>query len=205
MGLREQKKQRRNKRVLQAAMVLFHEKGFEGTTMSAVAERADLAVGTLYNYYSNKDQLFIAVLKDEFSRIGFGSASLAEGQDPVQFLMQPMERLLLLLQAHEKDMWLELSAAIYKAGRTVEEPVFELDWMLITELTNRLSLLKQGGFLMSTVDPTRAGMILFGSFLFRFQMYLMTRAFTADAMKAELLADIKLIFQGFRPQIGEEL
>lgn len=205
MGLREQKKQRRNKRVLQAAMALFHEKGFAGTTMSAVAARADLAVGTLYNYYSSKDQLLIAVLKDEFSRIGFGPADFEEGQDPVQFIMQPMERLLLLLQAHDKDMWLELSAAIYKAGRTVDEAVFELDWMLIAELTGRLSVLKQADILASTVDTTRAGMILFSSFLFRFQMYLMGKGVTTDTLKAELLADIELIFQGFRQQTGEEL
>lgn len=205
MGLREQKKQRRNKRVLQAAMALFHEKGFAGTTMSAVAACADLAVGTLYNYYSSKDQLLIAVLKDEFSRIGFGPADFEEGQDPVQFIMQPMERLLLLLQAHDKDMWLELSAAIYKAGRTVDEAVFELDWMLIAELTGRLSVLKQADILASTVDTTRAGMILFSSFLFRFQMYLMGKGVTTDTLKAELLADIELIFQGFRQQTGEEL
>jgi AcrR family transcriptional regulator len=49
-------------RIEAAALAIFAEDGFRGATMSAIAERADLAVANLYRYYKNKDALFEAVV-----------------------------------------------------------------------------------------------------------------------------------------------
>jgi AcrR family transcriptional regulator len=49
-------------RIEAAALAIFAEQGFRGATMSAIAERADLAVANLYRYYKNKDALFDAVV-----------------------------------------------------------------------------------------------------------------------------------------------
>lgn len=44
-------------RILEAALSLFSERGFEGTTMRAVAERADVSVGSAYYYFASKEHL----------------------------------------------------------------------------------------------------------------------------------------------------
>ena len=44
-------------RILEAALSLFRERGFEGTTMRAVAERADVSVGSAYYYFASKEHL----------------------------------------------------------------------------------------------------------------------------------------------------
>lgn len=49
-------------RIQAAALAIFAEHGFAGATMSAIAERADVAVANLYRYYKNKDALFDAVI-----------------------------------------------------------------------------------------------------------------------------------------------
>lgn len=52
-------------RILDAARAVFARDGFEGATMRAIAEGAQLAVGTLFNYFANKrDLLFAALLHD---------------------------------------------------------------------------------------------------------------------------------------------
>ncbi len=44
-------------RILQAALDLFRERGYDETTMRAVAERADVSLGNAYYYYASKEHL----------------------------------------------------------------------------------------------------------------------------------------------------
>lgn len=44
--------------ILERAVQLFAKHGFDGTTMDMVAEAAEVSKGTLYNYFSNKQELF---------------------------------------------------------------------------------------------------------------------------------------------------
>lgn len=48
-----------NKRqaVLQAALALIDARGFHGTSMAAIAERADVGAGTIYRYFEGKEDL----------------------------------------------------------------------------------------------------------------------------------------------------
>ncbi len=46
--------------ILRAARDQIAEFGFAGASMSAIAREADVATGTLYRYFENKDALFIA-------------------------------------------------------------------------------------------------------------------------------------------------
>ena len=51
----------RRKRCLRAAEELFKRVGFRAVTMELVAREANVAKATLYSYFKNKDELFIAV------------------------------------------------------------------------------------------------------------------------------------------------
>ena len=53
-GLRESKREARLRGITEAAIALFSERGFEATTMEAIAEAAGLGTGTLYNYFPSK-------------------------------------------------------------------------------------------------------------------------------------------------------
>ena len=64
-GLRERKKEERKEKILAVALELFEQEGFETTTMEKIAVKADLAVGTLYNYYPSKVDLFFMIIYSE--------------------------------------------------------------------------------------------------------------------------------------------
>jgi AcrR family transcriptional regulator len=49
--------------ILDAAEAVAAEKGLEGTSIAAIAERAGVAVGTLYNYFPDRDALLVALVK----------------------------------------------------------------------------------------------------------------------------------------------
>ena len=59
----------RRKRILDATMAIASKGGYEAVQMRAVAERADVAVGTLYRYFPSKVHLLVSALGREFDRI----------------------------------------------------------------------------------------------------------------------------------------
>jgi len=58
------KQNERRQRVVAAAMQLAEEGGYEAVQMRDVAARAEVALGTVYRYFSSKDQLLGAVWSD---------------------------------------------------------------------------------------------------------------------------------------------
>lgn len=61
--------------IFKFAKELFYEKGYEQVSMKDISERSGIAVGTLYNYYSNKKELYFSVLEksweDTFEKLNF--------------------------------------------------------------------------------------------------------------------------------------
>jgi TetR/AcrR family transcriptional regulator, cholesterol catabolism regulator len=58
----------RRQRILDATLALASKGGFDAVQMRAVAERADVALGTLYRYFPSKIHLLVSALAQEFER-----------------------------------------------------------------------------------------------------------------------------------------
>ena len=68
--------------MLEAALAVFGEKGFEGATLDEVAERAEFGKGTLYNYFpGGKDELYLALF-DEYVVTGMETVIAEAFEDP---------------------------------------------------------------------------------------------------------------------------
>jgi AcrR family transcriptional regulator len=57
MGLRERKRQHTRQQLINAAMRLFEEKGYEQTTVAEIALAADVSTKTFFNYFTSKDEV----------------------------------------------------------------------------------------------------------------------------------------------------
>ncbi len=66
---RERERIRRRQEILDAARAVFASKGFTEATLDDVALRAEFGKGTLYNYFENKEALFVSVLEDSFETL----------------------------------------------------------------------------------------------------------------------------------------
>jgi AcrR family transcriptional regulator len=60
-GRRQRRIARRRKEILTAAAHIFAQKGYAGTTTKEIADAADVAEGTLYNYFGGKREILRAV------------------------------------------------------------------------------------------------------------------------------------------------
>jgi AcrR family transcriptional regulator len=76
VGQRERNKAEKRHRIEEAALALFREKGYDGTTTREIARRAGVALGTLFTYASDKRDLLFLVYNDRqdaLRREAFGS------------------------------------------------------------------------------------------------------------------------------------
>jgi AcrR family transcriptional regulator len=64
-GVRSRSQHQRRKRIVQAAAALASRGGVEAMQMRPVAERAGVALGTLYRYFPSKMDLVVAVVSEE--------------------------------------------------------------------------------------------------------------------------------------------
>jgi AcrR family transcriptional regulator len=102
LSRRERKKQETRQALLQAAWVLFHDKGFDDTTIEEITERADVAKGTFFNYFSSKDALLGEWALWRFSKL---HEALDVGGGAPQSPVARIELLLRLLHEQMLDDW----------------------------------------------------------------------------------------------------
>jgi TetR/AcrR family transcriptional regulator len=70
LSRREREKSRHKKEILEAALRLFSAKGFHNVSVQEIAEESEFGVGTLYNFFESKEQLFIELMKVGTEKFG---------------------------------------------------------------------------------------------------------------------------------------
>ena len=94
---RERQREERRSQILDAALVVFSQKGYHATNVSDVAAQAGVSQGTIYWYFESKDELFRAALLSAFMDIGeetLGALSAcATATERLQALAESMEGL----------------------------------------------------------------------------------------------------------------
>jgi AcrR family transcriptional regulator len=63
LGLRERKKLKTRRSIQQHALRLFHEQGYDATTIEQIAEAAEVSPSTLFRYFPTKED---TILTDEY-------------------------------------------------------------------------------------------------------------------------------------------
>jgi AcrR family transcriptional regulator len=103
---------------------LFYSKGFKVTNVSDIAKMAGIGVGTFYNYYSSKEELFVDIYIKENENLKkrmFESMDLND--DPVTLVTKivtqnvtEMNSNLILKEWYNKDLFSKLEKYFYEQG-----------------------------------------------------------------------------------------
>ena len=62
---REREKLRQRQDMLAAALQLFSEKGYHNVSMHEIAQNSEFAIGTLYKFFKNKEDLYKALMLEQ--------------------------------------------------------------------------------------------------------------------------------------------
>ena len=113
----------RRRRILEAAPALAAKGGFEQMQMRAVAEHADVALGTLYRYFPSKIHLLVSVLAQQFEVAGDTLARKAiRGDTPADRVMFVLGRTTQTLQ-REPNLTEALTRAFMFADASVAQEI----------------------------------------------------------------------------------
>lgn len=114
--------QARRTRMLTAAEELALEGGWDGVQMREVANRADVALGTLYRYFPSKEHLLVSVMLDEVQHLADRLAvHPPRGDDPVERVVDVLRRANRALQRQPNVTVAMIRALV--AGNTDVAPV----------------------------------------------------------------------------------
>ena len=69
LSRREREKIEKRQNILEASKRIFALKGFEKATLDEIAMEAEYGKGTIYNYFKNKEDLFISLMDYELNNI----------------------------------------------------------------------------------------------------------------------------------------
>ncbi|KPM32050.1 Regulatory protein TetR [Croceitalea dokdonensis DOKDO 023] len=92
-------KEASKKRIMEAALKVFGEYGFDGASVSQIAREAGISTGLMYNYFASKDDLVLTIV-DDFLEHHFGEwgKKISDAQTPYDKLVVAVDRYVIPLQ-----------------------------------------------------------------------------------------------------------
>jgi len=128
----------RRKRILDATISLASRGGFDAVQMRAVAEQADVALGTLYRYFPSKIHLLVSALGREFERAEAASRGKPiPGDTPHERVMHVLGRTTRGLQG-EPHLTEALTRAFMFADASVQNEIHHVGMLMTTMLTRAM-------------------------------------------------------------------
>jgi len=199
-GFREVKKRRRKDRIYDAALALLNEKGLSATHMRDISERAELAVGTLYNYYSSKYDLYMEIMEEKWAEINrFHQKRVIEavqrGTDLLAVLKEIFFPLLRDMLSMGIEEWADIFMAAFSSksyierGARMDEEAVDAVEVLIAKLQKR-RLVKSGA------APRMIAFSLYSIVAFNAMALLFTEIMDEDDFFEAVEEQFKLVIEG---------
>lgn len=149
--------------MLDAAVRVFSRRGFHAATMDEIAELSGVSKPMVYAYLGTKEELFIACLRRESSRLLAGIATAADPTlPPDQQLWRGLKGFFEFVGAH-RDGW----SVLYRQART-QQPfaaeVTQMRQLMLEVITERLdAALRSEGRQVRPMDLIAMALSLVGA------------------------------------------
>lgn len=187
-GLRARQKALRHERILDAALGLFREAGYDAVRTEDIAAAAEVSVGTLYNYFENKGDLLLALVNLEVEEV-LEQGALVVGSPPADIA----EALNLLIGGYydhsntylTKDLWRTAMALTIQAAETPFSARYTaLDQSLTAQVSALVAELQRRGTARGDVEAEAVGQVIFNNLNQMFIEFVKVEAMTIEALMA---------------------
>lgn len=196
--LRARKKREIKEQIIKSAERIFLQQGYEKTTIAQIAQQADIGIGTFYNYFSSKAEIFLFTFIQQTHKelsSNFSDFLLHSSDDPERILNNLLNLYFDTLQKIDKAMWKELLTVLMSnPQQTMKnlEYYLEIDMESVDQLTTCFSICKDKGILPPGFNIRDGAECVFGIFMTQTLMYyLYERIPTFEIMKENILRQVK--------------
>ncbi len=203
-GLRERKKQERRQRIFSSAVELFNSKGFSNTSMQDLADKSDLAVGTLYNYFNSKNDLLLEIIQDEMedslqdsiqslSNLDFQKKGIEE------ILKEVAVNIISIPLIFNKETLQEIFIAILHSKQDTEKGIM-LDLELLDVIADLLDQMKKEKLVSQRFNSESISQAFYSLIITQMMFYLYNLNMSAEELISNTKLSIEMIYYGIIKQ-----
>jgi TetR/AcrR family transcriptional regulator, cholesterol catabolism regulator len=194
-GRRERRKQQTRERIIAAAAASFAEQGFDATTFDHIAERADVARATVFNYYRDKQELLRAYLGHRRARLrALLNDEAATEQDSAGRLARLLDTLAAFNQDNERE-W----RAVLGAWRQMRDPYGE-GAPTAEVFAEVIEAGQAAGEFAAGADPGAAALFLFDAYIGVITRWFATPPAERFDLRAALRQALAVVLHGIARQ-----
>ncbi|HEY1696634.1 MAG TPA: TetR/AcrR family transcriptional regulator [Polyangiaceae bacterium] len=161
----------RRRRILETAKKVFARRGYHDTNISHICEGLGIARGTLYQYFTSKKDVFVAIVQDMLERVREAVArepvvEIPPGFRPtreqvMRYTAASLERVLEAVFADEASLRILVREAVgLDVG--IDAIVHAIDDLVIDRFASDIAAAQRGGILRADVDPRAAALFTLG-------------------------------------------
>lgn len=166
-GLRAKHRIDRDLRIVEAATRLFRGVGYGGARIEEIAAKADVSIGTIYNYYRNKGDILVAVVAKEVNEVLAAGQGIVE--KPPRNVHHAVDKLIATYVDHSlvylnKEMWRQAFATSTQQPKSPFGKTFStLDQALVDQTCALIAKLQKMQLVHSDVDVRGVGELIFNN------------------------------------------
>lgn len=199
MSLRQAKKEKTAKAILDAASARFASEGMDASRMEEIAADAEVSVGTLYNYFGSKQALLIALFEAEVGEmLAAGREAVSHDIDPLVAVGHLFDAYTDIMLATNRDLLREVLRFSLAGGEAIQE-LASLDEELMTQLAGVLAAHQEARRIARDVAIDDAVFVLYSVLITELLMYLSLDDFTPEDLRRSVARRVELVFNGINP------
>lgn len=197
MSRRARRKEETLRRIEEASWSLFRSRGYEATSTREIADGADIAAGTLFNYFPEKRTLLIHLMR---RLIDESVAKAFETMQPSTIDRELMHAFGALTECHAKDR--RLSRVFVKELLFVDgkQRADSAAWTfgIVKRIADLMSNAQRRGELDPSVDPMDAAQQIFSMHYFGLVTWLGGMIPSRAAHEQRFETSLRLLLRGLR-------
>jgi AcrR family transcriptional regulator len=194
---RARRKEETLRRIEEAGWKLFTTRGYEATSTREIAEAADIAAGTLFNYFPEKRSLLIHLMQRQIDV----TASLAfDTMTPATLEQELTHVFAALTQCYAKERRLSrvfIKELLFTDGeRRAESAAWTFD--LVKRIAGLVRNAQRRGELDASIEPMEAAQQVFSAHYFGLVTWLGGTIPSRVAQEEQFRASLRLLLRGLR-------
>ena len=201
MRTREKSKKYYRDKILATSKEVFTAQGFENTTIEQIADKAGIGIGTAYNYFKSKEELFIlSMAEDVATNIEDGLEDFEYTESDVsEIVAEAILKYIRKMNWINKKIWKVAIPIIFGSMKSDKIPIKEVlraDFKTMDKIRDLINQLKAKNLLTTEFDTTTAIDLIFGAVFLQMSMYVYTDASTFEQTCERIKTDIRFVFDG---------
>ncbi len=195
-GRRQRKKRAVRDSILSAAATLFVERGFSATRIDAISDAADIAVGTVYNYFKTKTDLLVAILFDDVDAFVIETRTLVAhpDRDTTVAIGAICDALIARIDTRPKMLWRQLFGHALIDSTQLGPAYANVERLLLNIVRSILLRQRAEGAVESRFTVDEAADIVFGLANTLIYAYCRSDTMTHDDFMVALNRQLRSVF-----------